>query len=32
MHNVAPFRLDPAQRSGQLESFNSREEIVWFGF
>ncbi len=27
-----PFRLPPAQRQSQLQQFNARSEILWFGF
>lgn len=32
MQHALPFRLDPATRSVALAAFNTRHEIVWFGF
>jgi hypothetical protein len=30
--NAVPFRLPPARLQQQLQQFNARGEILWFGF
>ena len=32
LSSPTPFRLEPGRLASQLEQFNSRKEIEWFGF
>ncbi|WOB10848.1 hypothetical protein [Piscinibacter gummiphilus] len=32
MQHALPFRLEPGARRMALAAFNTRQEIVWFGF